>query len=280
MNALPITILFIMLLSMISLTFFQSVHHTDYLAHKHKSYMQVRRDLYSKLEREAFKPHMPSNKPGEQKQNPTPRTHYTSSRMSEDIKESSKLNISPLFLVGKEPNLPLQKTFTHLLTILYGKKAFFPQEGIELLVKSLIAQGKKKGPKEFTDLYPEDPALKEIFYKMLKSQTPLGDYVTLSEKEDRKPVYFISASIPLLKALFGEKITQEILAKEEENYFAQTTGSPILKEPELKELLSRSVLTNDPLSLIQFHNPTKEKTTLRQENKKANIALSYTLQEK
>jgi hypothetical protein len=289
MNILPAVLAFILLITMMSLTFFQSASHADYLAYKQTGYMKVKRDLQSALENEAYNPHRPKaiSKDSKNGSRTKARNHYRSERLKPPLNENNKLNISPLFTVAKEPNLLLEKTLKKLILILYHEKKFFAKEGYtqeELavnLVKSLIEKGRGKETLEaLTDLYPKDPFLQNLFYKMLKSATPLSDYITLIEKKERKPVCFKYAPTDLLTALFNEKITEAILKKEEENYFAHEKGSPILQAHELKEILSRSSFAGQIetlIPLIEFGSPKNSKKTLRRSDVKTGITLSYTI---
>lgn len=288
MNILPLVLSFILLLSMMTLTFFRTANHTDYLAHKETSYMKVKRSLQNTLEKEAFRPYQPKRDKNTNP-SPKPRTHYSSSRLKDPPSENGKLNISSLFTSQKEPNLPLEKTLIKLILTLYQDKNFFTKEHYsqeeiaKALVKSIIEKGKKtKNLEALTDLYPEEPFFQELLYKMLKSTPPFGDYITLSG-EERKPICFKNASIPVLKALFNEKILSSILQKEEENYFAHKKGSSILAVEELKEILGHSSLAGQMetiLSLIQFDSPKNSKETFCQSDPKADITISYTIKTK
>jgi len=241
--------------------------------------MQAKRALMNKLEQERLKPHLKNSSKdpsGEKKE----RTVYVSSRANGEILESSKLNITSLFDHQKEPDLKLKNLLENFLVTLYKDKGFFDEEEVQLLVDSLIEKGKSEKPKALTDLYPKDDHLKEVYYKMLKSNISLEDYITISQKSERKPVCFKNASIPLLQALFGKDLTDSILELEETNYFTKDDEQAILKEPELKDLLNHAHFDENVFDLLQFKYPAKEKKTIKEENKKARIFLNYKINNK
>lgn len=282
MNILPLVLSFIMILGMISMSLFQGAHHTDYLAYQQIKYQKVQRALQNKLEKKALSAHLPPEKPnkGEAKK----RTHYISPRLNKEAKESSKLHIASLFTQKKEPNLPLEKILSRLILILYGEKAFFfhpkysKEELSTIIVKKIIQKGKQEeAPTHFSDLYPEDSEIKNIFYKMLKSKTAFGDYVSLEPSVQRKPICINAASIPLLQAAFGQKITTEILQKEEEKYFSEDSGSSILKADDFKEILTKTSSSESLDLLVQYHSPRKEKTTIRQIDPQSDLVLSLSI---
>ena len=107
----------------------------------------------------------------------------------------------------------------------------------------------KSNIKTLSDLYPDAPHLKSIFYKMLKGTNqyqvaskrgiaPMEDFFIL----DKTPaIHFHNASPSLLEVLFGEKMALKILSEEKKKY--ETKGKKIsLTKEELTTLLA-----NDPV---------------------------------
>ncbi|MCI5051591.1 MAG: hypothetical protein MRY21_00460 [Simkaniaceae bacterium] len=105
----------------------------------------------------------------------------------------------------------------------------------------LLRYFQKKGKKatQITELFPDEPKLKAIFYEMLrgsKSNSPpaLEDVITL---QDRKPIIFATASSEVLRAAFGDDAAVKIREKERERY-ENNRGRRALSKQELKEIVS------------------------------------------
>jgi hypothetical protein len=169
--------------------------------------------------------------------------------------ENSKFNLGPLIKQEGELKLsPLYEPLAELLRLLYRKKLFEKEKNSEKLEYRLIEAMLKKARKlpevdHVADLYPEDLALRGIFYKMLKGTNqysrdagipPLGYYLWAGKKD--KAVALSFASPVLLEALFGMEISSEILNLERQ------------KSDALNERYS---LSKEDLQSILMKNPTK-----------------------
>ena len=179
--------------------------------------------------------------------------------------EASKLNISLLFTEKNEALYDLAAT---LIEQLYQNQSFYkPELNYKILDAILLRVKTIKEPKEWTELYPEDPALKPIFYKMLKGtnhytlQTgipPLSDFISIAKEKKENSISFTFASPPLLEALFNSQLASEILTFEKKN------GKPCAKE-DLQNLLSKDSQVNFPFTqmepLMNFNKqlPAKKK---------------------
>jgi len=169
---------------------------------------------------------------------------YFCKREKHQLKSKAKLNLMPLL---KEPrHLLLYEAAAALIRELYGEEKFFKQALIKDLeyevLDHLITQSKANPEAETFDTFlPEEPMFREIIYKILKGTPayslkekkgypPLGDFIILDKKVPDKAVNFCFASPTLLKAFFGEKITQEILNEEKEIWEEQHKHNTIAKK--------------------------------------------------
>ena len=108
---------------------------------------------------------------------------------------------------------------------------------------------------------PDDPALKEIYYKMLKGTnsckiaenigTPrLSDFFSCSKQKQENTLYFAFASKPLLEALFDQEIALKIISLEKMNI--QNKNPPYsLGKNELQTLLLNTSSHQLSLSLFE-----------------------------
>jgi hypothetical protein len=112
--------------------------------------------------------------------------------------EASRLNVFSLFSGDSPPPLLYEITAKTIATLYQGAPFFRPKLEYQLL-DALI---QKKSPDSFTDLFPEAPGLREIFYKMLKGTNfyslrpkkgypPLTDFLTLNAEPHKDYVYNI-----------------------------------------------------------------------------------------
>jgi hypothetical protein len=157
--------------------------------------------------------------------------------------EASRLNVFSLFSGDSPPPLLYEITAKTIATLYQGAPFFRPKLEYQLL-DALI---QKKSPDSFTDLFPEAPGLREIFYKMLKGTNfyslrpkkgypPLTDFLTLNAEKKETPLSFPYASRPLLTILFDEKIAQAIIDAEKIKWDKDHKHHP-LSEAELETLL-------------------------------------------
>ena len=79
--------------------------------------------------------------------------------------------------------------------------------------------------KQFSEIYPDDPELKEIFYKMLKGTNlytqelgipPFAHFFSLEKSSKAIQINYTSKEI--LTSTFGQELTDQILAWEQEQH--------------------------------------------------------------
>ncbi len=222
MNILPLICSLLLILGFASSTLLRQRFATEWEGSGHIGFMRAERKARNALARKqyrkvkAIKAPSPSNhNSGESKA-----AVYASRREGQCLSPFAKLNLMPLLSETKSTSYALlYETAAHLLRLLYKNK-LFPNDALEyrLLDEVLSAARTKSKASTLTSLFPEEPQLRELYYKMLKGTVnnypPLADYFTLNRKEKNTAIHFRFAPKPLLFALFGEKITETILLKE------------------------------------------------------------------
>lgn len=180
--------------------------------------------------------------PGKKKNedNPSPsaekkKKELINPRTKQNPWDESKLNLGPLlapFSSGTQGKL--YEVALALLEELYKGSAVerLAQEkkvdSFALRILDSIIEKAKENPEaeSLAELFPDDLALQEIYYKMLKGTQnydgvsgypPLQDYFSFEKESKKKPIDFSLATAPLLKALLGPKITSQILEEEKVN---------------------------------------------------------------
>ncbi|MCX6989348.1 MAG: hypothetical protein NTZ52_07655 [Chlamydiae bacterium] len=190
------------------------------------------------------------------------RKQFSSHRTAQNLSLHSKFNIAPFLSAGAEsPQIAFM--LQSLLEQLYGHTAFIKEAGIDNVFYEIVnlmqINGKKQSSvSELQDLSFEQEPLKTLFYKMLKGSgyydlatqqghPPLSDFLSI-EKEENHSICFYFASYPVLKAVFGQSLADEIIDKE--NRKSQIDGARrVLSKEELSELLLAS--NNNKLQQIQ-----------------------------
>jgi hypothetical protein len=138
-----------------------------------------------------------------------------------------RLNLWPLVISDKKHEDPfLYEAAVRLVENLFKDCDFYKEMKDNHLARSIIDQIIEKahhlniGTKltcSFDQLFPKDPNLALVFYKMLQGTSTtyhsLKEYCTISPKRNRPQ--FFCASTPVLQAILGDKITQKILLKEQ-----------------------------------------------------------------
>ncbi len=191
-------------------------------------YNRAERSLSNKILRKTYgKIKVDASTSTEKKTKEKKNQKYTSRRSLFPPLDNSKFNLTPLLKHQGPIKLhPLYEPLANLLRQHYEKQVFKKEVQAEKIEYKLIDELIKKAQKfpeaeSLSELYPDDPSLKKLFYKMLKGTnnyssargiTPLRSLLTLSKQEKAISPCFASPS--LLEALFGEEIAAEILKLE------------------------------------------------------------------
>lgn len=232
-------------------------YYTSALALEQKAHNTAQRRAFT-LEKNKLDRNKAKNQPTQEKKE-KPEGRF--SRDVRDPRESSKLNLGPLF--AAQPPIYGARFYeiaTDLLRHLYQGTAVEKLAlksnvaGFEFrILDALIARAKQEGDLDsFDQLIPDERELKEVYLKMVKGTKsynlltkegypPLGDFFRIAREEKDKPLSFCAASTPLLKVVFGEKLTQAIL--DEERLTGEKRSARPLKKDELESLLLKN---NDP----------------------------------
>ncbi len=215
------------------------------------------------------------------KPNPQPQKNPDSDKLPEHRDEkifttNTKLNLTPLFT---EKNPLLYDTTLHYIRALYGKASFY-REGLEKqILDQIMASGiALKQRASFTELFPEDPALRTIFYKMLKGtgsydlDTGMGypafdNYFQLGENPKSPAICFREAPTRLLRSLFGEAAAEEILKEE------STIKNRLTKDQLTAVLMQKNLNVQTYEGLLSFHGEKIESQLVTISDKKSGISV-------
>lgn len=167
----------------------------------------VRRS-YTKLKKRAPST-LPKKEPSQTRKAPR------SKRESFPPLEAAKFHLRALCTQDSQDH-PLYTSLTELLRILYKPTLFSKKEGVENLMAEALLHSAQQHPlaTDLTALYPQDKALQELYYKMLRGTEsydlakkegipPLSHFISL--QPSMKVAFLSFASHPVLSALFGEK---------------------------------------------------------------------------
>jgi hypothetical protein len=168
--------------------------------------------------------------PETKKIKPKAATHSRDERRGYD---ASKLSLAILW-TRSDPTLYriVYESTIRLIELLYQEADFYRAAHDKDLARTLVhAMTQQKG-ESLLELFPEDPEVAKIYYKMLKGTNTgypsLEEYFTL--KGAHPPAQFRYASVPLLQALFGAKTTEQIIEKEKPGILTQEALRELLQQ--------------------------------------------------
>lgn len=258
MNILPLIFTFLVVLSLIALTFTKEIKSTRLIEKAANSYHRVERNMNNYEIKKSYKKFLkePSGKiAAGTKKNGFRR--YISRRQIFPPLENSKFNLFPLTQLEGEITLhPLYELAASVLRSFYGNNLFKDREKkIEYHLLDAILANLKNNPQEqnLAELCPDDPVLAALYYQMLKGTnqysdeagiSPLKDVLTSSK--DPRVLSISFASYGILKALFDEGIARKILSEEKKKSEESHRYCMIPKE-DLQMLLK-----NNPSLLAKF----------------------------
>lgn len=250
MNILPLIFTFLIIFSCISLTFFRDVKSFFLIETTLDGYSRTERTLNNQIVKKAYrkiKGESLAPKPSSQRK--IKQTTYTSRRTFFPPLDNSKFNLTPLIKHEGDLHLhPLYEKLAEFLRLLYQKTLFDREpksENIEYRLLEGILKKARKDPDatKMIELVPDDPTLANIYYKMQRgtnqySRTegvpPLSYF--LSVQKETAAAWLSFASPVLLEALFGSKITEQIL-QEEQKKWEESTQYYYFSKDDLQSLL-------------------------------------------
>ncbi len=233
MNILPLIFTFLIIFSCIAFSFLKEVKSYALIETTLHGYNRTEQALTNAIARKTYNKikEDPIQKKEREKGSPKVIKEYVSRRYFFPALENSKFNLSPLIQEGGQFKLhPLYEPLAKLIRQLYGNNLFTKEKKSEKLEYRLLDEMLKRAKRrsdvqELAELFPEDPALKKLYYQMLKGTNqfseqkgipPLGEFLAIQKSD--KAICISFASVPLLKALFGEDVSSSILKIEKEKW--------------------------------------------------------------
>jgi hypothetical protein len=204
-----------------------------------------------------------AKKPKTKKASPKEKT-YPDKRNQRNNLQTSKLNFWPC-LNGTDKALSdaIYQSTVRLIENLYKETDFYKTVKRDNLARNIVEEMLKKKGETLADLFPADPELAPIYYKMLKGTNTgypsLEEYLRIEKTETAQPVIWPYASAVVLTAILGEASTQKILAAEKANWEEDHKKGKLTKE-NLKALLQNShpkLEINKLETVFSFQNATK-----------------------
>lgn len=258
MSFLPFVLSFLLILVLASGTLFQSFRSTQIEKRIILAQNRARLELISLQEKRKIDQLRKSEKAPVSTTLPSTKKpkRYQDVRHQRKGYESSKLNLSILWNKS-DPMLyrMVYETAVRLLERLYQEADFYREAKDPHLAQTLLNALIEKKGERFIDLFPSDPKLSKIYYKMLKGTNTgypsLEEYFTLTSIGNQPPVRFRYASALLLEAVLGKRAAEEMMKEEKE-----PGHSGVLTQEELRSFLQKhSTLhfsTNEIFSLLSF----------------------------
>jgi|GEM_PF-1473071 len=198
----------------------------------------------------------PIKKPKAKRQTTLLQKAQTNSRHSRGFFHSSKFNLWPLV---QDKHSPLSKILydkaVRLIEILYQKESFYQKfHDPELAKKILDAMLENKGEKSLVSLFPKDPILKKIYYQMMQGTNTkypsLREFFKIEECSKNAPIQFHYASTPVLMAILGKTLGQEVLRSEKEKQKTQNRGTTLTKQ-QMQQLLLKNPSSEFPFDHLE-----------------------------
>ena len=285
MNILPLVLTFIIIFACLGTSFLREIKSYFLVESSLVGYNRAERVVSNTtLQREYKKTKGESlNKKGESSSEKNP-TSTASRRTLFPPMEVSKINLGALAKEEGTLSLhPLYESCARLLRALYKPKILSEEKLEYRLLDELLKKARAKPDADLAELYPDDPKLKKIYYRMLKGTNqygqgkgvpPITDFFYLDKEE--KAVWTGFASPLLLEALFDKEIAAAIVAFEQAE--SEKTDKPhVISKEELAILFMNHPAKASLLTSVElFLNPSRRapaRTTIGGRDKKTGIAV-------
>lgn len=266
MNLLPFVTFFLILFSLGSLLLLQERKASISESKSYMGYLNIDRQMLMREAESDFAKLTIKKKKEDPKSSPPkkkPRSFALNHRTKICVHPYSTVDIGPL---AKKENPLLYETAAKLIRVLYEKTSLWREEkDWEYHLLDHILESVKKNPNmnSLNQLSFSDPNLGETFYKMIKgTQTytlmasegypPLGNYLSLGEKNEKQAIRFCFSSYPVLIALFGQEIADTIIVEETAKRSENKNKYAPLKKEELQALLLKD--KKNPRNFTDFEN--------------------------
>ncbi len=266
MNILPFVTILILVISLLISSCFQGYKETAFSKLGFIGKINAYRETRNSAEQSRFHVACPGTK--KKSLNPdTSEKEKSPSHFREHITDNSKFNFAPLL---KDESPFLEEVLNRLLHNFYPDlpKGF---------TKALLTAARNLPSEEFSfeNIVLPDKKLHAVWYKMLKGspeRPPLSHHL-IFKKNKPEVVIASKASIPLLKAFFGEEITAAILEKEEE----PDRKTAYIKKDELSPILTAHPIPPERMPYFSCNTKGIERRTKTKTDPKTGITaeLSY-----
>lgn len=239
MNILPVVFAFLLILSCISLTFLKEIKSSFIIETAFRGFnasaQNVNNELAQKGYQKAGKKSKKRDERGHEKKERGPDQPknkkdyvYKPQRSHFPPGETSKFNLNVFTQLFSEPKQhPMYEVLGRLLRSLYQDRLFSKEDNSQKMEYRLIEAWLKQIQnhpeiKNICDLYPEDPDLHHVFYKMLKGTNqydrlngipPLEHFLCFRKAKTAVSMNF--ASELLLETLFDLEAAKTILQEEQ-----------------------------------------------------------------
>lgn len=247
MNLLPFVISFLLILALGSAAFFGSLRGTllekKTILAKHRGVLLLISEE-AKKKFKATKPATPQLFDEGKKKKEKKKGKFPDHRKSQQHFTDGKFNLWPLVASeGNSDSKLLYEKAVNLIEILYQKTDFYKAVQDPDLARKIVNGMCGKGATTFHELFPDDPTIGKIYYKMVQGTNTgypsLEDYFKIDP--GNKKIQFRYATAEVLEAILGEDLMHQVLQKEHSKW--ATDDLPyILKKDELKKLVESSNL--------------------------------------
>ncbi len=230
MNVLPLVSAFIILFAIGSYTFLHSVRAAIQEKFHYTGALAVERTYASKIQNEIYKDQKGKGDDSDEKTEAEKNENikFKSPRDKRSSYNNRKINIKKL--AADQGNPQLEKVVLTLLRQIYGRTGIYTPNLEHEVLATLIATLKlHPSVNSFEELLPKiSSGSNALFYKLIKGTQyyelgkdkgypALGDFLSL-EGKPTKPINFYTAYRPVLSAVFGEKICEQILIEEQRKW--------------------------------------------------------------
>ncbi|MCB9092849.1 MAG: hypothetical protein H6620_09845 [Halobacteriovoraceae bacterium] len=287
MNLIPFVIIIIVILGMFSYSSFSSSITKKKEATHYKAYFQGLREIRNLKAEQAYLSQLTSK---ERAELDTPK-EFSYFRERWEGAPQGRINLYPL-IENPASNKTLYSVALNYLELLYGTALFHENKDQGMCKKILdqLLKSQKKsfketqGPLKLYEVAFEESHLKEKYFKMLSGTTSYNlrekqGYLPLKqaiefEKSTSKPIKFPYANTLLIEALFGKKVTKEILNAELEIQQTEekVSNTYALTENDLKEITWKNNV-DDQVFLLLDYKKTKDSPPISWTDPNTNITI-------
>lgn len=245
MNVLPFVFAIFAIFTFLSNSLLKDTKETDLLINRMENFYQLQQKHFNGAAGLSYKS-LTSKQDTLLSSSKKPRKmEYKSPRFSE-VRKGAQLNLYSLIQEEEVKNHPFYAITARLLCLLYP--TILPDnQSACVLLDALFAKAKTLKDPNFNELMPEDPLLREKYYKMLKGTNqydieqkkgipPLTDFLMLCKTKEAC-CYLCSAHFFVLQAIFGETFAHTIIAGEKQKW--ENGETKLFNKKELEALINQ-----------------------------------------